>query len=376
MTSSDEIVAALADPVRLRIHSLLVLAGEDGVAAAELEGRVKGAARQVPRLLRAGLITRSGTGALVAVPDAFRRAAEEGRGRRAPQEVGATKGPGRAVAQLFSGGRLVVMPVRRALRRALLEHLAERFFEPGRRYTETEVNTRSASATTTTPHCAVTSSTNDCWRARPRAAPTGDRSPRDAPAHGRVLPPERAPGYPRGADLLGGSGPQLGQGPHARGDLAVVVMIGLAVTVGTSGSLARTSPGSCDLARTFAEEAHRSVRRARPGTQGWFRRSSDPPVRWRVGSLPALPGAPLPRTFRTPALGARPEPEDGGRPGPSAASSSSLASPCAGTSQASSVRRALEPQRDTQPLCGALAPVRFVPAWGAGRCSGRPGRGG
>ncbi|MEV5979570.1 DUF2087 domain-containing protein [Streptomyces sp. NPDC052114] len=95
----------------------------------------------MPRLLRAGLITRTGTGALVAVPDAFRRAAEEDRGRRAPQEAAAGEGPGRAVAQLFSGGRLVVMPVRRALRRALLEHLAERFFEPGRRYTETEVNT-------------------------------------------------------------------------------------------------------------------------------------------------------------------------------------------------------------------------------------------
>ncbi|MEU3963327.1 DUF2087 domain-containing protein [Streptomyces buecherae] len=32
------------------------------------------------------------------------------------------------------------MPVRRTLRRALLEQLTERFFEPGRRYTETEVN--------------------------------------------------------------------------------------------------------------------------------------------------------------------------------------------------------------------------------------------
>lgn len=107
-------MAALADPVRLRIYSLLVLAGDDGVTAAELEDRVQGAARQIPRLLRAGLVTRSGTGALVTVPDAFRRAADEDRDRRASQEVAAAEVVDRSVAQLFSGGRLVTMPVRRA----------------------------------------------------------------------------------------------------------------------------------------------------------------------------------------------------------------------------------------------------------------------
>ncbi|MCP3820935.1 DUF2087 domain-containing protein [Streptomyces sp. A3M-1-3] len=42
--------------------------------------------------------------------------------------------------RLFSRGRLTAIPVRTALRRELLEYLAESRFEPGRSYSEAEVN--------------------------------------------------------------------------------------------------------------------------------------------------------------------------------------------------------------------------------------------
>ncbi|MFG2823932.1 DUF2087 domain-containing protein [Kitasatospora sp. NPDC048365] len=44
------------------------------------------------------------------------------------------------VTSLFSNGRLTAIPRRPARRRQLLDHLAETLLEPGRTYTEPEVN--------------------------------------------------------------------------------------------------------------------------------------------------------------------------------------------------------------------------------------------
>ncbi|MFE7749604.1 DUF2087 domain-containing protein [Streptomyces sp. NPDC057428] len=44
------------------------------------------------------------------------------------------------VSSLFSGGRLTAIPRRTARREQLLVHLAQTLFEPGRIYTEREVN--------------------------------------------------------------------------------------------------------------------------------------------------------------------------------------------------------------------------------------------
>ncbi|MEU9126509.1 DUF2087 domain-containing protein [Kitasatospora sp. NPDC048540] len=48
--------------------------------------------------------------------------------------------PAGAVAALFSRGRLTAIPRRAARREQLLAHLTETLFEPGRSYTEQEVN--------------------------------------------------------------------------------------------------------------------------------------------------------------------------------------------------------------------------------------------
>ncbi|MFR9722510.1 DUF2087 domain-containing protein [Streptomyces sp. MS19] len=46
----------------------------------------------------------------------------------------------RDVSALFASGRLVAIPRRTARREQLLNHLAETLFEPGRDYSEREVN--------------------------------------------------------------------------------------------------------------------------------------------------------------------------------------------------------------------------------------------
>ncbi|GAA2060554.1 hypothetical protein GCM10009839_84120 [Catenulispora yoronensis] len=63
----------------------------------------------------------------------FRQPADRGSGSDDPQ-----------IAQLYSHGRLVQMPTMRGrsqdLRERLLKHIATRAFEPGRTYSEPEVN--------------------------------------------------------------------------------------------------------------------------------------------------------------------------------------------------------------------------------------------
>ncbi|WP_223291212.1 DUF2087 domain-containing protein [Streptomyces avicenniae] len=46
----------------------------------------------------------------------------------------------RDVSALFASGRLIAIPRRTARREQLLRHLADTLFEPGRTYTEREVN--------------------------------------------------------------------------------------------------------------------------------------------------------------------------------------------------------------------------------------------
>lgn len=57
-----------------------------------------------------------------------------------PQQPGPEPLPATDVRRLFAGGRLVAIPRRAGRREQLLDHLARTLFEPGRTYTEPEVN--------------------------------------------------------------------------------------------------------------------------------------------------------------------------------------------------------------------------------------------
>ncbi|SEL94162.1 DUF2087 domain-containing protein [Streptacidiphilus jiangxiensis] len=115
------LASALADHDRLQAFARVVLAGEDGVDAAELGAH--GA-----RLGQAGLVTLR-EGRVHARTEAFADAL------RSP-----ARAEGSEVAQLFKDGRLTEMPVKPARRLALLAHLTERAFERGVAYSEPEVN--------------------------------------------------------------------------------------------------------------------------------------------------------------------------------------------------------------------------------------------
>lgn len=126
---APELLSALADPQRLRLYGRICGTAE-GVLTADLDAP----RRLLDRLVAAGLVDLTDDGRCVASVAIYTHALREfGLARKAPA------GPGpAAVAALFRDGRLVDVPREGALRRQLLEVLAERFTE-GRDYTEKDV---------------------------------------------------------------------------------------------------------------------------------------------------------------------------------------------------------------------------------------------
>jgi hypothetical protein len=131
---SARLVSALADPGRLRILSRIVLAGDAGITAEALDAAEPGSARPLARLTAAGLVSRSPEGVLTARQEAFSEALRPE--PRTDEETHLA-----AVRALFTPeGRLTAIPVRREVRRALLEYLTDRMFQVGAVYSEAEVN--------------------------------------------------------------------------------------------------------------------------------------------------------------------------------------------------------------------------------------------
>jgi hypothetical protein len=124
-----ELLSALADPQRLQVYGR-VCGTAEGVPIADLDTPRK----VLDRLVATGLVDLTEDGRCVARTAIYTHALREfGLARKGPV------GPGpAAVAALFRDGRLVDIPREGALRRQLLEVLAERF-EVGRDYTEKDV---------------------------------------------------------------------------------------------------------------------------------------------------------------------------------------------------------------------------------------------
>jgi hypothetical protein len=128
-----EVLQALSDPARLALLARIAEAGDAGCPLEAAARDARSARKQVARLSAAGLVEARG-GAFVARLDRIRDAVDELAGTA--DEGGG--GPAR-VRALFSRGRLVEIPRAPELRMELLRFLAERF-EPGRAYTEPDVN--------------------------------------------------------------------------------------------------------------------------------------------------------------------------------------------------------------------------------------------
>ncbi|MCZ7417380.1 MULTISPECIES: DUF2087 domain-containing protein [unclassified Streptomyces] len=137
------LVGLLAEPVRLRVFSAVVL-GADSVpeAARAADVTPQAASAALQRLNRGGLVEATG-GRLRATADPFKAAAR----RAAPPGPAQDHGTGDTeldtLLRTFTRGeRLLKLPAQFSRRATLLRHLAARTFEPGERYAEREVNAR------------------------------------------------------------------------------------------------------------------------------------------------------------------------------------------------------------------------------------------
>lgn len=134
------IVGLLAEPDRRRVVAAIVLgaASLDDVAA-RTGIPADRASRALGRLVDGGLVVAAG-GGLSLDDTVFQRAARAARARPARDEHAGETGERRKVLDAFvHGGRITSVPAARTKRLILLDWLAQDF-EPGRRYSEREVN--------------------------------------------------------------------------------------------------------------------------------------------------------------------------------------------------------------------------------------------
>ncbi len=133
-----EILGLLAEEDRLRVVSALVLGATTSAEVAAATGMtVRETGRALARLAAGGLVE-SG-------PDGYRLRAEALRemamadARPEPGPPGPDDENASVLGRFIRGDRLTSIPVARGKRLVVLGHLAG-LFEPGRRYTEAEVN--------------------------------------------------------------------------------------------------------------------------------------------------------------------------------------------------------------------------------------------
>ncbi|WP_408639121.1 DUF2087 domain-containing protein [Nocardiopsis endophytica] len=138
------LLGLLSAPDRLRALSALVLGARTGEEVAARTGMpARDALAALERLERGGVAVRE-EGEWLPRPEALREAvARAAESRAARVEEPAAEGAGREEAKVLRSflreGRIVALPVQRAKRMVVLDHVA-RAFEPGVRYSEPEVN--------------------------------------------------------------------------------------------------------------------------------------------------------------------------------------------------------------------------------------------
>ncbi|MDG4859118.1 DUF2087 domain-containing protein [Streptomyces sp. T-3] len=126
---SQQLLAALADPERLKLYASIVRFGDAAEAPAGKAGQ-----KHLARLVKAGLVEQLPNGSLKADADVFRKAlaaAPKDDDGDVPQRL----------RPFFDQGRIRSLPMRPAVREEFLAHLTRTLFEEGRTYTEHEVNT-------------------------------------------------------------------------------------------------------------------------------------------------------------------------------------------------------------------------------------------
>ena len=146
--SSQHLVRLLADGDRRRVAAALILGAgtmDEVVEGASLTLRDASAALE--RLRSGGMVEKSTDGTWTILEAAFALAARSEAPAPAPSEHGDEPDDiARVLDQAFRDGRLVHWPTKRAKRRIVLDHIAQKF-EPGEHYTERQINATLASIT-------------------------------------------------------------------------------------------------------------------------------------------------------------------------------------------------------------------------------------
>lgn len=140
MSKPGELLGVLADGSRLRVFAAVLLdAGTTTQVADRLGLREKDALKALSSLQSVGLLAREGI-VWVAVPDVLREAAIAASTPKEYVDHGSSDAAVTAVLRTFlPEGRIAHMPAARSKRLVVLDHVA-RIFEPGVRYTESNVN--------------------------------------------------------------------------------------------------------------------------------------------------------------------------------------------------------------------------------------------
>jgi hypothetical protein len=136
--SADELLGLLAEEDRLRVVAAIVLgAGTSAGIAAATGLPPRAVARALARLTAGGLVEQhTDTRGYRVRGEALRDAAAQ---RKPEPELVGAEGEATVLGRFIRGGKLVSIPTARSKRLLVLDHLAG-LFEPGRRFTEAEVN--------------------------------------------------------------------------------------------------------------------------------------------------------------------------------------------------------------------------------------------
>jgi hypothetical protein len=141
LLGAGELAGLLADSARRATVAALVLGADDLVSVRTMTGLdVRGAVTAIERLVDSGLVERAEDGGLVLLSAAFAMAARAA----APTPVGddhgaATDEESRVLRAFVRDGRLIALPTSHSKRMVVLDLLVQEF-EPGRRYSEAQVN--------------------------------------------------------------------------------------------------------------------------------------------------------------------------------------------------------------------------------------------
>ena len=138
--NSLDLLRAVLDPVRLAVLGAAASRAVDISELSELLGRSRGdIARAVGDLRSAGLLRPDGTLDEESLRSVARSLPSESGGGRQPVDGPWSEDEANVLGRFFTGGRLVKMPSAARKRRLVLEKVALDF-EPGRRYSEREVD--------------------------------------------------------------------------------------------------------------------------------------------------------------------------------------------------------------------------------------------